>query len=244
MGPQRKAVVDEIMALEAALAALPGADFCADVKAGIELKIQDKKREITNSRPIGARVDACRAWLDRCAARRLQCADALELAQETMDAADAEVEKAFKELAALEDELAANQSSPKPVAGVESGPNCIEAMAGSLHAVLSEMQRSSEVPQDVIQEAEAHMKGLMDGIARIAAACAAAKRSEPGLATPVGTPSADGTDGGNPDDEDAHAPRRRTRLREKARNVMPYDRPAGADEQGGDGGLGAAPACA
>ena len=100
----RKEAAEEIKAMETALAALPSSQ--EQVKASLTESIRMKKKEIVAFRPIGARVDACREWVTRCASRQSQAKEAVALANVALATADSEVAAAAADLSALEDEIA------------------------------------------------------------------------------------------------------------------------------------------
>eukprot|EP00972_Heterocapsa_arctica_P101925 15017595-Heterocapsa_arctica.AAC.1 len=51
-------------------------------------------------------------------------------------------------------------------------PNSVEEMACALTRVISDMHKSSYVPQQYVAETELHMRNLMEGVRNIAAAAA------------------------------------------------------------------------
>ena len=63
---EKKTISDEIASLEASAASLPLDAEYDDVRTSIRSKITAKMKLIVTSKPIGARVDACKLLVERC----------------------------------------------------------------------------------------------------------------------------------------------------------------------------------
>eukprot|EP00973_Karenia_brevis_P059971 8346016-Karenia_brevis.AAC.1 len=119
--------------------ALPQSSAYDGMREDITNKIQGLKESLIHSKPIGARVDACRALVARCQARRDQAQQALSLAQQVMKEADKELADANAKMASIEAELASADE-----------PNSLESMATSMTKVLEEMEQGGVVPATMI----------------------------------------------------------------------------------------------
>eukprot|EP00973_Karenia_brevis_P036507 5033889-Karenia_brevis.AAC.1 len=137
--------------------ALPPAQVYDGVRDSIAMQINELKHSLIHAKPIGARVDACRALVTRCQARKEQAQQALNLAQQVMADADKELADANAEMVRLESELASSEK-----------PDSLESMATSMTRVLTEMQDGGIVPPKIIEEAQNQMQVLLGGIRKIA----------------------------------------------------------------------------
>jgi hypothetical protein len=171
-GIDRKAISEEIDALENSLATMPLGDVFLEVRESVGNKIQERKKLLVKSKPIGAQVDACRELVSRCLARKEQARVAVELAQHTHALAEAETTAAQKELATLESELAQAEHRDIPV---QDQPSSLEGLPCSMTRVLAEMWGGGAVPDSVVTEAEIHMTKLMTGIQSIVEAVQTSK---------------------------------------------------------------------
>ena len=163
----RKAISEEITSLEKSFTFLPLGDAFWEVRESVSIKIQERKKLLVKSQPIGAQVDACRELVSRCLARKEQARVGVELAQHTYALADSEITAAQKDLAALESELAQAEHKDTPM---QDQPSSLEGLACSMQRVLADMRDGGIVPEEAVTDAERHMKSLMGGIQSIAAA--------------------------------------------------------------------------
>ena len=104
----------KIKSLEAAVSHLPEDPEFDPQREALATKISELKRELTDAKPIGARIDGARAALQRSQDRRADAQCALALAQKVVEAADAEVDKIAADLCDFESALA---HSPPELAG-------------------------------------------------------------------------------------------------------------------------------
>ena len=163
---ERPKILQHIKALQTALDALPDdAKFCKEREI-LAARIKEHKKKLIDSKPIGARIDGCKAVLARAVARRQSALKGTELAQAALKQADDEVATYTTELAALEAEVARVNAASTP--GANDG-NSLESLAKALQKVLEEMGSSNRVPVHLINETQASMKVLFDGVTKIAA---------------------------------------------------------------------------
>ena len=109
---EKKEAADEPASLEAALSALGATRGTIQIAQELREQIANKKKTLAATKPIGARVDGCRAWVARCKARRDQALEAFRLVSAALEKADEEVAQSTCELAVLEEELARVQHGP------------------------------------------------------------------------------------------------------------------------------------
>ena len=98
---EKKEAADELASLEAALSALGATRGTTQIAQELREQIANKKKTLAATKPIGARVDGCRAWAARCKARRDQALEAFRLASAALEKADEEVAQSTRELAVL-----------------------------------------------------------------------------------------------------------------------------------------------
>jgi len=153
---------NRIKSIEAAIALLPSDpdfDWQRDALRG---KVSDMKREISDAKPIGARIDGARAALQRSQERRAEAERALALAQAVVSAAEAETDKIAGELAELEAALAhSHQEAAEAVPSLSSSP--VEALGVQLAQFLSALKADEHVDPTHFSQAEAHVNQLIAG---------------------------------------------------------------------------------
>ena len=162
-GSDRTQLQEEIKALQSALDLVPDVEENDVVRSTILAKIESKKAAIIASKPLGARIDGCRAALERAQSRKSQAEKSLTLAQAAVQQADAEVANLAQQLQHLEQEVAP-QSEPAEQA------NSIESMAAAMSKIMADMKASPLVAPEVMLETETHMTNLLKGVRSIVAA--------------------------------------------------------------------------
>ena len=105
-------------------------------------QIANKKKTLAATKPIGARVDGCRAWAARCKARRDQALEAFRLASAALEKADEELAQSTRELAVLEEELARVQHGP----AAETPAAVATELARCMNKTLGDMKRFHNIP--------------------------------------------------------------------------------------------------
>ena len=163
----RGALHNRIRCLEAALAALPPPtsfdDDCYKIPRDELVKqIGALKRQIIDAKPIGARIDGCRAALARAMKRRDSGHDALQAAQAVVTATDIEVATLEIDLQTLEFELQASTEAEPETA--ESLPT-VEAGCARLISRLQE----NDVQEFTVLEAKKLVDNLVCGFKQLLA---------------------------------------------------------------------------
>ena len=183
----RGALHSRIRCLEAALAALPPPtsldDDCYKIpKDELVKQIAALKRQIIDAKPIGARIDGCRAAL----ARAMKCRDsghkALHAAQAVVTAADIEVATLEIDLQTFEVEL---QSSTE--AEPETAESLITVEVGCAR-LISRLQEN-DVQEYTVLEAKKLVDNFVCGFKQLLA-IAVAKPSDSDLPPPAQDPAA------------------------------------------------------
>ena len=163
----RGALHSRIRCLEAALAALPPPtsldDDCYKIPRDELMKqIAALKRQMIDAKPIGARIDGCRAALTRAMKRRDSGHEALHAAQAVVTAADIEVATLEIDLQTLEVEL---QSSTE--AEPETAESLITVEAGCAR-LISRLQEN-DVQEYTVLEAKKLVDNLVSGFKQLLA---------------------------------------------------------------------------
>ena len=163
----RGALHSRIRCLEAALAALPPPtsidDDCYKIPRDELMKqIAALKRQIIDAKPIGARIDGCRAALTRAMKRRDSGHEALHAAQAVVTAADIEVATLEIDLQTLEVEL---QSSTE--AEPETAESLITVEAGCAR-LISRLQEN-DVQEYTVLEAKKLVDNSVSGFKQLLA---------------------------------------------------------------------------
>lgn len=162
-----------IKSLESAAAQLPTDPSFVDIHRKIHADIDATKKMITELKPIGARLDACRAALDRSKARRESAEMAVMTAQAAWAAADNESTQLQREVASLEQEL---QSQPPD--GPQSAPplDSVTQLKDGMAKVLDEMA-CGIVPPDVISNMHQRLTAVFNDVTAVAQSCRQAERA-------------------------------------------------------------------
>lgn len=143
-------------ALTVALEAVRAAGGCEELEQSVSQALSKTAQAAADSRPLGARLDSCKAKAAKAEARLAQTAAAVEQALARHDEAARELEACQAALAELEREVAAPLVVAQPPAaatGVQELLSALEQCSGglpekvlgcmhSLHALL----RNAEVP--------------------------------------------------------------------------------------------------
>jgi hypothetical protein len=152
----------------AALEALPQTDEFARERVMLEARAEEAKTKIRDAKPIGARIDGCKAAITRAQDRFERAVVQRDEALYNMKQANQELVQYKQDLAGLEISVAAEQQ------GVRQAPSSVEQLAEALTKVLKEMASSPSVPQQLVDETNQHMHHLYAGIQKIAAAASQA----------------------------------------------------------------------
>ena len=138
-------------------AALP--ESASDVKKILSDQINQLKVDITKLRPMGARIDGCRAALLRATARRDKAQNAFAEAQQTLIEAEMHVAMKEKELHALTEESMKSQPA-------QANSTCLQDLQSGMQRVVQEMQAAGTIPQEYITKATAEMESLFSGLSQ------------------------------------------------------------------------------
>ena len=184
----RKAVSDEITSLEVALAKIPNEGEYTGFRASLQAKIDEKKKSLVRSKPIGIQVDSCQKFVSRCQTRRDQAEQgvklaqqALKTAQQTLAEAEVELYSAQAELKDRQEEMALEMAQQDPA----SSRNSMKGLTTACDKVIQDMKAGGMVSAQHIGETEQHMKALKEGLNAIATAVAE-QNAAVSLATAVG----------------------------------------------------------
>ena len=138
-----------------------------DVKAGIEAKIAAAKRDITLSKPLPAQLSACIAALKRAAAKCSKAEEVLEKASRDAEFASEEVTRLVSEKSRVEQSFLSTQSAR----------SCLQSLSSSFHHVLSDMQSSLGVDENIVAQATVDVGTLFSKLNGLVAAVASASAS-------------------------------------------------------------------
>ena len=141
-----------------AIQALPedDADFAAE-RESLYAKIDEHRKDMLETKPIGARIDSAREAVGRAQGRKADATQAFSLAQQVMAAAEAEVDKIAAELAELEAALA---HTP----GQEQSPSdSIEGVTQQMSTIMASIKSNAFVDPVHVQQAEAHIAQFING---------------------------------------------------------------------------------
>jgi hypothetical protein len=140
-------------ALSVALEAIKAAGGCAELELSVSEALDKTVQAVADSRPLGARLDSCRARLVKAEARRAQTAAAIELAMARHEEATQEIAACQASLAELEREVAApavvepgmvasgTQELLTALEGCSQGlPERVVACMQSLHSLLGNLE--------------------------------------------------------------------------------------------------------
>ena len=131
------------------------------------------KASISKSKPLGLRLESCRAAVIRAAKRKESASEAVAAALQEEKATSDELAKFSLDLANLEAELTASVGIP-----LQSG-DCVTNMTCALERVVGEMRSSPLVPANIIYQAELQMATLLEGVKQISALALQAAQAIP-----------------------------------------------------------------
>jgi hypothetical protein len=165
----------QIKSLEAALLLVPMGPLFEDSRNGMRDHVTALKASISKSKPLGLRLESCRAAVTRAAKRKEAASEAVLAAVKEEKATIDELAKFSLDLASLESELAASVGlSPPPQTG-----DCVTNMTCALERVVEEMRASPLVPANILYQAELQMATLLEGVKQISALALQAAQAAP-----------------------------------------------------------------
>jgi hypothetical protein len=163
----------QIKSLEAALLLVPVGPFFESSRTVMRDKVTALKASISKSRPLGLRLESCRAAVTRAAKRKDAASEAVVAALIEEKATSDELAKFSTDLAELEAELSASVGIP-----IQSG-DCVTNMTCALERVVGEMRSSPLVPASLLYQAELQMATLLEGVKQISALALQAAQTAP-----------------------------------------------------------------
>ena len=158
-GSNRASLVARIKEIDIALSALPDKDDFKEARQHLTLQKETVKKQIIEAKPMGARMDGCKAALERAVKRRHQAVEALEAAKAAVMEADRHVTSKEAELKQLEAEARASVLSEERPKGT-----CLDELENSMTKVLQEMEGSGHVQEMHLKEAYGSMSKLFVGL--------------------------------------------------------------------------------
>ena len=147
--------------LEAALAALPDTAGCQASRSHLQQEIAASKRRITEMKPLGARIDACRGALERAEQRKRNALEQVALAQEAVMKAEKEELELKASLASLE-ALVAQESTT-------GNASSLTQLEEGMTAVISDMRASPTLDQNTVGNIQSQMQQLFLTLQALAA---------------------------------------------------------------------------
>ncbi len=164
----------QVKGLEAALAHLPDEPIFEDQRKSLVAKADALKQEISETKPIGRRIDNARAALERAKGRRTEATQWLQLVQGVARAAEEEVDRIAAELDELEAALA---KAPGDTVIAPEEPTAV--LHQQLRDLLEHIRNDPHVDPALVTMAEAHSSQLLRGFrATISAATQARQNGE------------------------------------------------------------------
>ena len=159
----RASLVNRIKDIDAALSGIPEKDDFMVARRQLLEQKEHVKRQIIETKPMGARLDSCRAAVERAQKRSQSAAATLEAAQASLTEARQHLMNKEEELKHLEAECVTAAASD-----MGGGGTCLDELQNSMTKVLQEMEGSGRVQQAHATEAYANMIKLFTGLTEIA----------------------------------------------------------------------------
>ena len=156
----------QLAQLEASLAQLPDMPCFATSRAALIKQITEVKSRVDHTKPIGSRIDSCKAALER-ARQRLATADA------ALTAAQSAKEVATQQVSTLEHDLRELQAVVAANAAKQSSSNCLDRLQTEMETVIQEMSTSGAVDGADIASSMQQMVVLFQNLTQIASKSAA-----------------------------------------------------------------------
>ena len=169
----RATIKNQIKIVEASLQCLPEDDSFSELRASLLTKIESLKQDLSDSAPIGARIDGTRGLLMRCQKRREAALATLRESQEAASFAEAEVSRVEKELEELEAALA---KAPPPAPG--SGESHLDIVSSQVNMLMSELAAAEGLEPEHLMNAKMFAHQFIAGMKRTIEHVEAAKSEE------------------------------------------------------------------
>jgi len=165
--PTRSALIAEIKQLEAASAALQGT---SGPLHALQETLDVKRAMLKSLKPLGQRLDATRAAVERAAKRRVQAEEAKLLAEGVLTKAIDEEEQLKKELSTLEASVGLDGVMHDAAAG-----SPIRTLGEALFTVVSQLRGMQAVDPSVAADAQTQCEHLFAKVCATVEAAEAAK---------------------------------------------------------------------
>ena len=155
--PSRQQLLASVKHLEAALAAIPagvGDDATRDMLAA---QLDEKRRLLGETKPMGKRLDGARAALARALKRQEAAVESVQLALAAQEASNAEVTHLRAEVASLEEQIG------PPAAPVPATPAPVmEQLESLLQQAVAQLAEAETVSGEAVSDASAQSAALLE----------------------------------------------------------------------------------
>jgi hypothetical protein len=163
----------QIKALESALLLVPDGPLFENSRTVMRDQVTTLKASISKSKPIGLRLESCRAAVTRATKRKEAATEAVAAAIAEEKATTDELAKFSADLSILESELSVS------VGGLPQSGDCVQNMTTALERVVGEMRSSPLVPANLVYQAELQMATLLEGVKQISSLALQAAQALP-----------------------------------------------------------------
>jgi hypothetical protein len=143
-------LVAAIKALESALASIPEGQGNDEVRTRLLEDIEEKKSQLPDTRPLGKRLDASKAYLERCQRRKEAADEAVALALAAQKHAVAELDEAASQVDSLQSQLSSSSSS-----------TTMEDLEIQLNAAVASLEQSDSVAPEIVAQARQEALALL-----------------------------------------------------------------------------------
>ncbi|CAK0829298.1 unnamed protein product, partial [Prorocentrum cordatum] len=150
--PAKKDIVAAVKQLESALAAMSDDPELHEARQAIQARLDAKKKQLGDLKPVGKRLGDTRAALERAYKRQSAAADGLALAQKAVEAAADEVTSLKKAVQELEQQVASAHAAPQPAPMDDGDPLGLPKQ--QLNAAVQALSQCSCVSPEAVQEAQ------------------------------------------------------------------------------------------
>ena len=132
------------------------ADEFKEERERLQVKIADKKKEITSTRSLGSRHDSAKEALGRAKQRLQSAEEALELAKSARELAANEVNSIEEDIRAMRMQM----TCARP----ESTETFVKNLSTSMVDVFNAIKADSNVSPDTIAQTEVSFTSLLSGV--------------------------------------------------------------------------------
>ena len=143
-------LVAALKALESALAAIPEGQGNDDVRARLLEDIEEKRSQLPDTRPLGKRLDASKAYMERCRRRKEAADEAVALVLIAQVHAGAERDEVALQVDSLPSQLSSSPSS-----------TTLEDLEMQLNAAVDSLEQSDSVAPETVMQARKEAVALL-----------------------------------------------------------------------------------